>query len=86
MTFKLTIPEGKVYNLKDLFPNAVTIHKKGNALYTINALNKLIENINGENNGNIDPKSVKIDWENYQNTFISMNGKELSILNILRVF
>ncbi len=43
VTFKLLMPEDKSLNLKDLFPNAITIHKKGNALYTINALNKLID-------------------------------------------
>jgi len=86
ITFKLTIQEDKPLNLKNLFPSAVTIHKKGGALYTINALNKLIEEMYPESIGNINNKSVKIDWNKYQDKFILINGKELSILNISRVF
>ena len=86
ITFKLTIPSGQYINLKEMFPGAIPIHKTGNALYTINALNKLIEKTIGDNIGNSDPKNVKIDWEEYQNKMILINGKELGIFNIQRVF
>lgn len=86
MTFKLTIPEDKPLNLKNLFPSAVLIHKKGNALYTINALNKLIEEKYPDSVGNIDNKSIKIDWSEYQNKMILINSGELTIFNISRVF
>ena len=86
LTFKIDIPEDKSLNLKDLFPSAIPIHKKGNALYTINALNKMIEEINADSIGNVDNKDVKIDWELYQNKLILINGKELTYFNIERVF
>ena len=86
MTFKISIPEDKPLNLKNLFPSAVPIHKKGNALYTINALNKLIEEKFPESIGNVDNKFVKIDWEEYQNKMILINNDELTIFNISRVF
>lgn len=86
MTFKLSIPEDKPLNLKNLFPSAVPIHKKGNALYTINALNKLIQEKYPESIGNMDNKLVKIDWEEYQNKMILINNDELTIFNISRVF
>ena len=86
MTFKLVLPEGKRLNLKDLFPSAIPIHKKGEAIYTINALNKLIDQIMGESTGNIDYKSVKINWDEYQNKLILTNGEKLTILNISRLF
>ena len=86
ITFKLVIPEGKRLNLKDLFPSAIPIHKKGNALYTINALNKLIDKMTGDSAGNTDYKSVKVNWEEYQNKLILINGKELTILSINRIF
>ena len=85
-TFKITIPEEKRLNLKDLFPSAIPIHKKGDALYTINALNLLINQMDIENIGNINNKSVKINWDDYQNKFILTNSKELKILSISRVF
>jgi hypothetical protein len=86
ITFKISIPENKQLNLKDLFPSAVPIHKKGNAIYTINALNKLIEQKFPESIGNIDNKQIKIDWSEYQNKMILINDDNLSILNITRVF
>jgi hypothetical protein len=86
ITFKLVVDTEVRLNLKDLFPSGIQIHKKGNALYSINALNKLIdETIDGEV-GNIDYKSIIIDWDKYQNKMILINGGKLSILNILRVF
>jgi hypothetical protein len=86
MTFKFKVDKDKKINLKDLFPNAVPIHKKGNALYTINALNKLIDLKVGVDNGNIDYKSYKIDWSEYQDKIILLNGQELGVFNIQRIF
>jgi hypothetical protein len=86
ITFKLVIPEGKHLNLKNLFPSAVPIHKKGDALYTINALNMLIDQMIGDSIGNTDYKSVTINWDEYQNKLILINGKELTFFNITRVF
>jgi hypothetical protein len=86
LTFRLTINPEQPLNLKNLFPNAVIIHKKGNALYTINALNKLIEEIYPESIGNIDNKSITINWSDYQNKFILINNEKLCIFNINRVF
>lgn len=86
VTFKFRLKEGRRVNFKDLFPSAILIHKKGNAIYTINALNKLIESTQDGDMGNIDYKSVKIDWDNYQNQLILTNNNELSIFSIERVF
>jgi hypothetical protein len=86
LTFRLTINTEQPLNLKNLFPNAVIIHKKGDALYTINALNLLIQEKYPESVGNIDNKQIKIDWSEYQNKFILINNKQLCIFNIKRVF
>lgn len=86
ITFKINIQKDKPLNLKNLFPSAVPIHKKGNAIYTINALNKLIEQKEPESIGNIDYKTIKINWEEYQNKLILLNGEEITIFNISRIF
>lgn len=86
VTFKLVIPDGKHLDLKNLFPNAIIIHKRGNALYTINALNKLIEETVEDSIGNVDHKSVTIDWSEYQNKLILIDNKELVLWSIKRVF
>ncbi len=86
ITFKLKVPEDKHLDLKNLFPNAIIIHKKGDALYTINALNRMIEELSTDNIGNVDYKSIKIDWEKYQNKLILIDNRELAIWNIKRIF
>jgi hypothetical protein len=86
MTFRISYQEDKPLNLKDLFPSAFPIHKKGDALYTINALNKLIDQMDETSIGNTDYKSVKINWNDYQNKLIVINGKELTFLTIKRIF
>lgn len=86
VTFKVTIDEDKRLNIKELFPGAIPIHKKGNALYTINALNKLIDEMLGEFASTTDYKTVKIKWEEYQNKMILLNGKSVGIFSIERIF
>ncbi len=86
MTFRITKEEDKPLNLKELFPSAILIHKKGNALYTINALNKMIEDSYPESIGNINNKNIKIDWSEYQDKLILLNNKELTFFSITRVF
>ncbi len=86
VTFKFTIKDDNRINLKEKFPNAIPIHKKGSTLYTINALNKLIETTTNFDKGNFDYKLVKIDWQNYENKIILLNGKDLSISDVERIF
>ena len=86
VTFKFRLKEGKRINFKELFPSATLVHKRGEALYTINALNKLIEFELGDDGGNIDYKSYKIDWSKYQNNLILTNNYELKIFKIERIF
>lgn len=86
VTFKLVLKDGKKINLKRHFPNAIPIHKKGTAIYTINALNKLIEHELGVEKGNVDYKNHKIDWDKYQDNLILNNNGELTLFKIKRVF
>lgn len=86
LTFRLTLIDGKKINLKKHFPNAILIHKRGRAIYTINALNKLIESDSGLDSGNIDYKNYKINWDDYQDKIILNNKNQLSIYRIKRVF
>ena len=50
--------------------------KESNTMYTINALNKLISDLNG---GVID-KSFQIDWDIYRNSVILTNGDSYKVL------
>ena len=64
-TYNVSITESLDYNL---VPNTISIHRKKqtNTLYTINALNELIKNMN---NGVLD-KGFEIPWENFSNTLL----------------
>ena len=52
----------------DIPPATISLHRKKstNTLYTINALNLLIADLN---NGNVD-KSFKVPWDDYKNTIL----------------
>lgn len=86
LTFKFVVSITNKINFKNLFPNAILIHKKGNCIYTINALNKLIEEISDTDNGNINHKLVKINWEDYQGKIMLTKDNKLNISNIKRIF
>ena len=86
VTFKFKLDRDNRINIKDLFPSAIPIHKRGNAIYTINALNRLIERLHGGDIGNINHKDIKIEWVDYQNKLILIKENDLVISNIERIF
>lgn len=86
ITFKITLNNGERIDIKKHFPNSAIINKKGNALYTINALNLLIKSTNTELTNLDDLSKIKVDWNLYQDKIITLLNKELSILDITRVF
>jgi hypothetical protein len=57
-------------------PNTISLHRKkqSNTLYTINALNEVIRELN---NGVLD-KKFPIPWENYQNSLLLTNDAGLN--------
>lgn len=85
ITYKFELPEYEKINFREIAPNTIPIHKKGKTLYTINALNKLIEQEHNDHLGNIDFKSIKIDWDEYNDKFILIHGGELKILSISKI-
>ena len=56
--------------------NTISLHRKkhSNTLYTINALNEVIANLN---NGVIDSKFI-VPWENFKNTLMVTNSDGLN--------
>ena len=59
------------------FPNTILIHRKKqtNTLYTLNAMNKLIE----EENGQLD-KSYVVNWKLYENSLIITGDVSIRII------
>jgi len=57
----------------------ISLHRKkhSNTLYTINALNEVIANLN---NGVIDSKFI-VPWENFKNTLLVTNSDGLNRIN-----
>jgi hypothetical protein len=86
LTFKLVLADGERIDFKTYFKNTIIIHKQGTALYTINALNKLIESEMLADTGNIDYSTYKIDWKKYQNNIILTDKEKLVIYNIEQIF
>ena len=63
-------------NHPDDIPNTISLHRKkqSNTLYTINALNEVIRELNG---GVLD-KRFPIPWEQYQNSLLLTNENGLN--------
>jgi len=59
--------------------NTILLHRKkeSNSLYTINALNILVKQLN---NGILD-KTFQINWNNYRNSVLLTQGEDLRIIN-----
>ena len=59
-------------------PSTIMVHRKkeSNTMYTINALNNLIEDLNG---GVLD-KSYQIDWQDYRNSVILTDGDGYKVM------
>ena len=59
-------------------PSTIMVHRKkeSNTMYTINALNSLIADLNG---GVMD-KSYQVDWQNYKNSMVLTDGDTYKIM------
>ena len=72
-TYNVDTTESVDYNS---VKNTISLHRKkhSNTLYTINALNEVIANLN---NGIIDSKFI-VPWENFKNTLLVTNSEGLN--------
>ena len=66
-------------NVSNFIDNTILVHRKKetNTLYTINALNTLIKELN---NGQLDT-SFKVNWTDYRNCILLTKGSELKRIN-----
>ena len=79
-TYNVDVHSGVDYNL---VKGTISLHRKkhSNTLYTINALNEVISELN---NGVIDSKFL-VPWENFKNTLMVTNSEGLNKINT-RIF
>ena len=79
-TYNVDLEAGADYN--DV-KGTISLHRKkhSNTLYTINALNEVITNLN---NGLVDSKFI-VPWENFKNTLMVTNSDGLNKINT-RIF
>jgi hypothetical protein len=85
LTYKINLNIEQKIDIKKEIPKTIQVHKKGDTIFTINALNKLIEQESGLG-GNVNYKEYKIDWEKFKNKIILLKGDSLEITTIERVF
>lgn len=66
-------------NVSTFIENTILVHRKkeSNTLYTINALNTLIKELNG---GQLDT-SYRVNWNDYRNCVLLTRGPELKRIN-----
>tara|TARA_B100000287_G_scaffold98625_1_gene90693 strand:+ start:330 stop:725 length:396 start_codon:yes stop_codon:yes gene_type:complete len=75
-TYNVDIQNGVDYNA---VKGTISLHRKkhSNTLYTINALNEVIAELN---NGVVDSKFM-VPWENFKNTLMVTNSEGLNKIN-----
>lgn len=79
VTFKTFDKDKFIKNL----PNATVMHVKNGCLFSINALNRLIER---ENSDSEKPNNeFIIDWEKYKDKLIIITNGELSLSNLHKI-
>jgi hypothetical protein len=76
----LTFTVVKNPDSKVKYPNTISVHRKKqtNTLYTLNAMNRLIED---ENNGVFD-KSYQLNWDLYKNSIILTSDPGVKIVSL----
>jgi len=79
-TYNIDFETSVDYNLVS---NTISLHRKkhSNTLYTINALNEIVAELN---NGVVDSKFI-VPWENFKNTILVTNSEGLNKINT-RIF
>lgn len=82
MEYLATFPTFNRDYLKKL-NNSILLHVKNGCLFSINALNKLIESDNL--NKDIDNKNIIVDWSKYKNNLIILSNNVLNIKNLVRI-
>ena len=63
-------------------PNASVMHVKNGCLFSINALNKLIDGLKTNESPN---NEYLVDWDEYKDKLIILTGGELSISNLTKI-
>lgn len=76
----LTFNVEKNKNLNKKYRNTISIHRKKetNTLYTLNAMNRLIE----DENGGVFDKSYTLSWHLYENSIILINNPGVKIIPV----
>lgn len=85
LTYKLHLDIDNKLDIRKELQKTIQVHKKADTIFTINALNKLIEKESGLG-GNVNYKEYKIDWDKFKNKIILLKGDVLEINTIERIF
>lgn len=82
ITFSLS--KNKKVDLKVAFNNATVVHVQNGCIFSINGLNRLIEEIVKTDVGNVNYKSVKVNWEDYRSKLILSNKNNDMIIKSIK--
>lgn len=78
ITFKSS---SKDYKTNRLYGSTV-MHVKNGCIFSINALNRLIVSLYGED---VNPNDVEIDWDTYKDKLIILTNGELNIKSLSKI-
>ena len=82
LTYRLFLRFDQKIDIRKELPRTIQIHKKGTTFFTINSLNKLIEQEFNVTEGNVNYTNYEVDWGKYENCMISLKNGVLEILHL----
>ena len=83
LTFKMI--NDKRVDFKFHFDNATIVNVKSGCIFSINGLNRLIEEVSKCEIGNIDHSKHEINWSEYRDKLVLTNKNKLSIKKIKKI-
>lgn len=64
-------------------PNSSVMHVKNKCIFSINALNKLIDSLNKDSN--VPNNEYPVNWDNYKNKLIILTNNQLNIKKLTKI-
>tara|TARA_R110000803_G_scaffold47825_8_gene99647 strand:- start:12118 stop:12534 length:417 start_codon:yes stop_codon:yes gene_type:complete len=86
LTYKVRLNYDERNSFRKKIRGTFPIHKKGICYFTINGLNRLIEETFDLPSGNVKHKDYQIKWEEYLGKLIMSKGEDIYIVTVDRVF
>jgi hypothetical protein len=83
--YLVTVSIGGGVKASDVFEHPIIVHTKNGSIFSINALNVLIDGKIGEMDKKVDRKEYQVNWDEYKSKLIMLNNGALRVTDITKI-